>query len=129
MLIQNRLDISASSGFDSSLVISRGSNAMPQIGQMPGSERTTSGCMGHVYSARDEGNAMVVGSSAFPHFGQLPGPACFISGCMGHVYSFETLSACFAAGRVLSLRCVYLNVSALNFAAHPWLQNEKLSPL
>src|ERR1035437_1048187 len=124
MLIQNRLDISASSGLPSSAVISRGSRAMPQIGPTPGSERTTSGCIGHVYSVRATGRAIVAGSSAMPHFGQLPGPSCFTSGCMGHVYSLEAMPDGFTAGGVLPFGPAYLSGSALNFTAHPWLQKE-----
>src|ERR1035437_8101046 len=129
MLIQKRFDISASSGLTSSPVISRGSSAIPQIGQAPGSERTTSGCMGHVYSARATGRAIVVGSSAMPHFGQLPGPKCLTSGCIGQVYSLEAMPDRFPAGGVLSFGPAYLSGSALNFTAHPWLQKEKLVPL
>ena len=47
-LIQNRRVMFANSGLVSSAVTSRGSSAMPQIGQDPGSERTICGCMGHV---------------------------------------------------------------------------------
>jgi hypothetical protein len=42
--------MSRSSGFASSTVTVRGSSAMPQIGQLPGSARTISGCIGQVYS-------------------------------------------------------------------------------
>ena len=73
-LIQNLLDMSANSGFVSSLVTSRGSSAIPQIGQLPGPDRTISGCIGQVYSVRDAGGATVEGSRAMPHLGQLPGP-------------------------------------------------------
>jgi hypothetical protein len=72
-LIQNLLDMSASSGFVSSPVASRGSRAIPQIGQLPGSERTISGCIGQVYSVRLAGGGIIFCSSATPHFGQLPG--------------------------------------------------------
>jgi hypothetical protein len=51
-LIQNRRVMSSSSGLRSSpAVATRGSRAMPQIGHVPGPGRTTSGCIGHVYSA------------------------------------------------------------------------------
>ena len=86
-LIHSRLVISISSGFDSSAVTSRGSSAMPQIGQLPGPARTICGCIGQVYSVRFDGAETVTGSRAIPHFGQLPGPICFTSGCIGHVYS------------------------------------------
>src|SRR2546421_215001 len=50
-LIQNLRVILTSSGFGSSSSVKvRGSNAMPQIGQVPGASRTTSGCIGQVYS-------------------------------------------------------------------------------
>jgi len=86
-LIQNRRVMPASSGFcSSSAETTLGSSAMPQIGQLPGSLRTISVCMGHTYSVRlaDDG---VAGSKAIPHFGQEPGPGWRISGCIGHVYS------------------------------------------
>ncbi len=47
-LTQNRFVMSSSSGFvSSSAATVTGSRAMPQIGQLPGSSRTISGCMGH----------------------------------------------------------------------------------
>src|SRR5579883_651494 len=120
-LIQNRLDMSASSGLDSVPEISRGSSAIPQIGQEPGSERTISGCIGQVYSVPAFGAEIVVGSRAIPHLGQLPGPACLTSGCIGQVYSADELPrARFSCGSSLEFR--YFRGSTLNFAAHPWLQ-------
>src|ERR1035437_6953468 len=59
-LIHSRLVISISSGFDSSAVTSRGSSAMPQIGQLPGPGRTICGCIGHVNSVRLGGAVTVV---------------------------------------------------------------------
>jgi hypothetical protein len=51
-LTQNRRFMSASSGFcSSSAETVLGSRAIPQIGQLPGWFRTTSGCIGQVYSA------------------------------------------------------------------------------
>src|ERR1019366_6313091 len=48
-LIQKRRVISASSGDASSPALTtRGSNVIPQIGQLPGSERTICGCIGQV---------------------------------------------------------------------------------
>src|SRR5208282_6173489 len=82
-LIQNRRVMSSSSGLSSSAVTVRGSSAMPQIGQCPGSARTTSGCIGQVYSvllARIAGDS---GSRAIPHFGHAPGPDCRTSGHIG----------------------------------------------
>src|ERR1039458_10159218 len=82
-LIQNRRVMSRSSGLSSSTVTVRGSSAMPQIGQLPGSARTTSGCIGHVYSLLVLGSAGDSGSSAIPHLGQGPGPTCRTSGHIG----------------------------------------------
>src|ERR1019366_6899665 len=73
-LIHSRRVMSASSGFDSSAVISRGSSAMPQIGQEPGASRTICGCIGHVYSVCFAGTEVVAGSSAMPHMGQFARP-------------------------------------------------------
>jgi hypothetical protein len=50
-LTPNRRVMSTSSGFTSSpAVTTRGSRAIPQIGQLPGAVRTISGCIGHTYS-------------------------------------------------------------------------------
>src|SRR6266566_5096386 len=50
---QNRRVIDTSSGFGrSSSVMTRGSSAIPQIGQAPGASRTICGSIGHVYSMR-----------------------------------------------------------------------------
>src|SRR5260221_662924 len=50
-LIQTRRVMSASTGAaSSSAVLTRGSSAIPQIGQLPGPGRTISGCIGQVYS-------------------------------------------------------------------------------
>ena len=61
----------------------RGSSAMPQMGQVPGSERTISGCMGQVYSVREAARGRS-GSSAIPHEGQGTGLVSRTSGHMGH---------------------------------------------
>ena len=46
---QNRRVIKTNSGFASSATEAvRGSKAMPQMGQVPGPSRTTSGCIGQV---------------------------------------------------------------------------------
>ncbi len=71
--IQNLRLMSLSSGFSSSVTTLRGSRAIPQIGQLPGSERTISGCIGQVHSTRVAGAATVSGSRAIPHLGQAPG--------------------------------------------------------
>src|ERR1035437_6825807 len=52
----------------------RGSSAIPQIGQLPGSLRTICGCIGQVYSvAPDLAVTGAIGSSAMPHLGHEPG--------------------------------------------------------
>jgi hypothetical protein len=72
-LTQKRRVIETSSGFGgSSSVTCRGSRAIPQIGQLPGSERTISGCIGQTYSTR-MASETVSGSRAIPHFGHAPG--------------------------------------------------------
>jgi len=84
-LIQKRRVMSRNSALFSTGAL-RGSNAMPHFGQLPGPMRTTSGCMGQVYSI-----ALVLvgtgatGSSVMPHFGQFPGAGWRISGCIGQV--------------------------------------------
>ena len=83
-LIQNRRVMSRSSGFSSSSEIVRGSSAIPQIGQLPGSDRTISGCIGHVYSVLVANSAGDSGSRAIPQDGHGPGPACRTSGHIGH---------------------------------------------
>src|SRR5215469_17430575 len=86
-LIQNLRLISRSSGLSSrATVMVRGSRAMPQIGQAPGRGRTTSGCIGQVYSVI----AAAVGisdSKAMPHFGQGPGVDWRTSRHMGQTYA------------------------------------------
>src|SRR5204862_65101 len=63
-LIQKRRLISASSGLGPEAAAAlRGSSAMPQIGQGPGPARTTSGCMGHVYSTPAAGFGGGAGAS------------------------------------------------------------------
>ena len=122
-LIHNRLVMSANSGLASSAVTSRGSSAIPQIGQAPGASRTICGCIGHVYSVCLAGAETVAGSSAMPHLGQLPGPACLISGCMGQVYS--PCGPVFARGceaAASCLACKYFSGEARNLAAQLWLQ-------
>jgi len=128
-----------------------GSSAIPQIGQEPGSPRTISGCMGHVYSVFVAGAAAMTGSSAIPHFGQSPGPARRTSGSIGQVYSFAFFGAvresgCSDVRRHICLRqayrstrnlhrfdeagampisfpeAKYLAGSALNFTWHPGQQ-------
>ncbi len=82
---QNRRVMSMSSWFGgSSSATVRGSSAMPQIGQTPGSSRTTSGCMGQTYSTLVASTG-TAGSSAMPQSGQLPGAGERTSGCMGQV--------------------------------------------
>src|SRR5271165_428050 len=81
-LTQKRRVMSRSSELSSSTVTVRGSSAMPQIGQLPGSDRTISGCIGQVYSVFVAGIAGDSGSKAMPHFGHGPGPTCRTSGHM-----------------------------------------------
>src|SRR5262245_27972347 len=93
---QKRLVMSRSSRFSASTGVSvRGSRAMPHIGQVPGAERTISGCMGQVHSVAAIGFG-VIGSSAMPHFGHEPGPDCRTSGCIGHVYKLSKRTVAFA---------------------------------
>ncbi len=73
----------------SSAVTVLGSRAMPHLGQLPGSSRTISGCIGHVYSTRFAGPGGLCGSRAIPQSGQSPGPSWRTSGCMGQVYRPE----------------------------------------
>ena len=87
-LIQKRRVIETSSGFSSSAtIVVRGSSAIPQIGHEPGSARTISGCIGHVYSIRVAGAMGTDGSSAIPHFGHAPGWSCCTSGSIGQIYA------------------------------------------
>src|SRR5690349_18839532 len=72
-LTQKRRDMLASSGFGpSSSATVRGSSAIPQIGQMPGSDRTISGSIGQMYStpaALGLGAAGAAGAGAGAGFG------------------------------------------------------------
>ena len=72
---RNRRDMSISSGFGSSSAVTvRGSSAMPQSGQLPGSSRTTSGCMGQVYSVLAAGAAGSFGLERHAAVGTGTGP-------------------------------------------------------
>ena len=86
-LTQKRRVMSWSSGLSSSppAAPARGSRAIPQMGQLPGTSRTTSGCIGQTHSVRVAGGCGLVGSRPIPHFGQVPGSSWRTSGCMGHV--------------------------------------------
>ena len=71
-LIQKRRVMSRNSGFSSIAAVTvRGSSAMPQMGQDPGSERTISGCIGQVYSVREAAMG-TSGSSAIPQKDKHP---------------------------------------------------------
>ncbi len=59
---------------------------MPQIGQEPGMARTTSGCMGQVYSITAGGREGAAGSKDIPQEGQAAGPGDRTSGHMGQTY-------------------------------------------
>jgi hypothetical protein len=84
-LIQKRRVMSTNSGFGpSSMTTVVGSSAIPQIGQSPGSSRTTSGCMGQVYWVR-VGKAGAAVSRAMPHMGQAAGPSLSTPGHMGQM--------------------------------------------
>ena len=85
-LCQNRRVMSTSSGLTSSAVTVRGSNAIPQIEQLPGLACTISGCMGQVYSVRVLAVVTSAGSNAIPHFGQAPGVVSRTSGSIGQTY-------------------------------------------
>src|SRR5205085_7156542 len=64
--VQNRRVMSTSSGSGPSCNAgTRGSNAMPQMGQLPGASRMISGCIGHVYSTVPAGSA--AGSAGFTY--------------------------------------------------------------
>src|ERR1700674_2441584 len=103
VLIQKRRVISASSGDASSPALTtRGSNVIPQIGQLPGSERTICGCMGQTYSGVETGSIGATGSSAIPHFGHDPGWSSRISGCIGQVYPDAASPGARLAGRGLA---------------------------
>lgn len=65
---------------------------MPQIGQFPGSSRTTSGCIGQVYWVF-VGSVGVSGSSAIPQLGQAPGASSRTSGHMGQTYALSDTPA------------------------------------
>src|SRR6476620_2875906 len=85
-LTQKRHVMLVSSGFSfSSAETTRGSNAIPQIGQEPGAERTISGCIGHTYSVLVAGTAGTAASNAIPHLGQAPGFFWCTSGSMGQM--------------------------------------------
>ena len=45
------------------------------MGQVPGSERTISGCMGQTYVVRVPGTAVITGSRAMPQRGHAPSPS------------------------------------------------------
>ena len=84
---RNRRVMSSSSGLAASGTTVRGSRAIPHFGQLPGSPRTTSGCIGHVYSTVGvRESAPISASRAMPHFGHAPGPSWRTSGHIGHEY-------------------------------------------
>src|ERR1019366_8831363 len=121
-LIQKRRVISASSGDASSPALTtRGSNVIPQIGQLPGSERTICGCIGQTYSVFETGEIGATDSSAMPHLGHEPGRSCRTSGCIGHVYKGEPagtgIGALLFAGSLFGIpRAKTPSGSCLNFS-------------
>ncbi len=83
--IQNRRVMSTSSGLgpvSAATVI--GSSAMPHFGQLPGSSRTISGCIGQVYCTLVAATGCA-GSSAMPHFGQAAGTSDSTPGHIGQI--------------------------------------------
>jgi hypothetical protein len=58
---------------------------MPHFGQLPGSLRTISGCMGQVNSTLVDAALGASSSSAIPHFGHGAGSGDRTSGCIGQV--------------------------------------------
>ena len=94
-LTQNRRVMSTSSDSPPPAVTTRGSSAMPHIGQPPGSARTISGCIGQVYSVLATGGRP--GSSAIPHL-DSPRPFCRTSGCIGQVYEAASAAGALALG-------------------------------
>ena len=77
--------MSSSSGFGASSASNDnvfGSSAMPQIGQLPGSDRTIWGCIGQTHSVRSVGSGSF-GSNAIPHFGHASGRSETTSGSIG----------------------------------------------
>ena len=118
---QNRRVMSRSSSLSSSSPVAAiGSSAMPHLGQLPGSSRTISGCIGQVHFVA--AGAGATGSSAIPHLGQLPGPSCRISGCIGHVCSIPPDASSTVDG------VVYRCGSASNFDLQRALQNRCSRP-
>ena len=79
--------MSTSSGLGASISeTTRGSSAMPQIGQEPAASRTISGCIGQVYSVFVNAAGFErSGSSAIPQFGQAPGRSDRTSGSIGQM--------------------------------------------
>ena len=86
--IRKRRVMSSSSGLGgSSCVTARGSSAMPHAGHAPGSSRTTSGCIGQVYSTAAGAAATISGSRAMPQLGQGTGSVSRTSGHIGQTYA------------------------------------------
>jgi hypothetical protein len=97
-LHQKRRVMSISSGLSSSSrATTFSSRAMPHFGQVPGSARTTSGCMGQTYSVRVAGASSTSGSRAMPHLGQAAGEASRISGSIGQMYAAPSTAVAGAA--------------------------------
>src|SRR6185437_803400 len=129
-LTQKRRLISRNSGFSSSTAVTvRGSRAIPQIGQLPGSCLTISGCIGQVYSTLEDGTG-VSGSSAIPQLGQGPCLVSRTSGHMGHTKATSPVRFCGGLCGEAVCGCVGAEVFkcdsglALNFSRHPALQKK-----
>lgn len=140
-LAQNRRVMSRSSGFSSSASETvRGSSPIPQIGQLPGSDRTICGCMGQVYSIFVSGFGSS-DSSAMPQLGQAPGFGSRTSAHIGQTYASCAEPECLGAAGTgalgvpsvtrpfpTSLDLRYCSGFAWNFCAHPGWQKKYVSP-
>ena len=115
--IHSRRVMSRSSGFaGASLVIVLGSSAMPQIGQAPGSFRTTSGCIGQVHSTGEcSGEGWVLGAKCSVRCWVLGAGAC-AGACLRT--SGTVLVACMPRGP----RASQPAGSLANFSRQPGLQ-------
>jgi hypothetical protein len=92
---------------------------MPQIGQLPGPERTISGCIGHVYSTR-VADVGISGSSAIPQRGQASGLAERTSGHIGQMkapVAAEVRTAEAEDGGIAFAGAARTSFSAVAFAA------------
>src|SRR5262245_19334167 len=111
--IQKRRVMSTSSGSGLSVRSgTRGSSAMPQIGQAPGPGRTISGCMGQVYSIEVRGAGCEVRGAGC----EVRAAACEVGFCRPPML---TIGACDIGSRGPDR---YFAGSAANFARQPFEQ-------